>query len=174
MCDVASRHYLLGAQISFLIMSFIIGVIAITVQNDIWPFLQKALPMYSELKSWFVLTSIFGVILPAVWLTLDWKNKVIRYSLISLLMMLSLQGLTEIIVTHYFFISMIVPTAILYVGYRIIQLIHLQQVLYRTSFSDNKAKTFRTAIVVSSLLFWSILWIKLTFFVFPQIIYQVI
>jgi hypothetical protein len=168
--DAVRQNYLLGAKITFLIFSFILCVIAVTVQHDIWPFLQTSLPAHADQKPWFVAATLLGFILPLFWLSLDWSILAVRYSLLSLLGMLSLQILTEVAVAHYFFVSMVIPTSILYVGYRIVQLINLQRIVHQSRYPQSTHKWFRTAIIFSNLLLWSCIWVKLTFIIFPQII----
>ena len=169
---MASKNYLLSAKLSFLIMSFLICVIAITVQHDIWPILQESPPTDIHYTFWSLPAIVIGLLLPTAWLLVDWSKTAMRYGLLSLVVMLLLQILTEFLVAHYFFISMVVPTSILYGSYRIIQLINLQRVLNKTEQLSSKEKLIRSLIITTNFIFWSAVWIKFTFFVFPQIIDQ--
>ncbi|MBA2653829.1 MAG: hypothetical protein H0U71_02035 [Gammaproteobacteria bacterium] len=168
-----SENYLLEAKISFLIISFIVCIISVTVQQDIWPFLQTTLPFLEFNKAWSIGSIIFGGVIPLIWLYLDWLNKPIRYSLLSIIIMFILQVTTEFCVSYYFFASMVVPTSILYISYRLVQLSTLHRMLYKTTFVSWKDRSLRLGLLSASLIFWSLLWVRLTFLIFPKIIYDI-
>jgi|LakMenEpi03Aug12_release.lakeMendotaPanAssembly.Ray.scaffolds.fasta_scaffold177518_2 hypothetical protein len=168
----SSKNYLLGTKISFLTISFVILVLAYTVKNDIWPFLQTTSSLKIPIQSGSFLFASFWLCC-SVWLLRDWPFKAVRYSLLSIIIMMILQLVTEIVVKNYFFSSLAVPTSILYIGYRIIQLINLQRVLNKVGFSSDRWKSTRTLLIGMSILFWSFLWVKITFYIFPQIICQI-
>lgn len=168
--NIISKNYLFGTKICFLILSFIIMTIGITVDHDIWPFLLESLPIDQEPKFWTYSTTFIGIILPAIWLRLDWDYKPIRYTLLSLIIMYILQLLTEMAVAHYFFVSLVVPTQLLYISYRIVQLLQLQRQSYRVPHLTTRAKTRRCVWTLLSLIFWSIVLFKLTFVTIPKII----
>lgn len=171
--SMVSKNYLLRTKISFLTISFVIGILGIMVRNDTWPFLQMTLPAQSGYDVWALSAILIASLLMSVWLCIDWSKKNIRYGVLSILSMLWMQLITEFAVAYYFFVSMVIPVAMLYVGYRIIQFIDLQRVLNKTSYPSRKARAIRVFIVGLNLLFWTVLWLRLTVVLFPQIIYQV-
>lgn len=168
--SLVNKNYLFVTKISFLMISFIILTIAITVQHDIWPFLMEKLPVAEEYHSWCPFGIIFGFALPTLWLLKDWQYDKTRYSLIAIILMYFLQVMTEFTVCHYFFISMVVPTAIIYSGYRIVQFINLQRLVYKTDYQIKFAVWGRSVIILMSLLFWGASLFRLVFITFPQLI----
>ncbi len=168
--SLVNKNYLFGTKISFLMISFIIFTIAITVQHDIWPFLMEKLPSAEKYHSWCPLGIIFGFGLPTVWLLKDWQYDKMRYSLISIIAMYLLQIVTEFTVCHYFFISMVVPTAIIYTVYRLVQLINLQRLVYKTNYLVKFAVWGRSVIILMSLIFWAANLFRLIFIIIPLLI----
>lgn len=168
--NVATKNYLFGTKISFMMFSFILVTIAITVHHDIWPFLLENLPQAQTYHSWAPGSVLTGLIFPGIWLRYDWQYESTRYILIALILMYLLQVITEVVVCHYFFLSMTVPTAILYICYRIVQLINLQRLLYKNNYPRKTSVTIRSIVLLSSLGFWGFILFKLAFITFPQII----
>lgn len=167
---LVQKNDFFATKISFLMLSFVIVTIAITVQHDVWPFLQENLPVTERPQTMSPLIFFFGFFLPIIWLYKDWHIQAIRYALVSMISIWIVQISTEALVSHYFFASMIVPTASLYTVYRLIQLINLQRILFKGSFFSNKALIFRSFISFSSFVFWGVILFNLTFITFPKII----
>lgn len=168
--SLVNKNYLFGTKISFLMISFIILTIAITVQHDIWPFLMEKLPITEQYHSWSSFAIVFGLAVPSLWLLKDWQYSKMRYSLISIIVMYLLQIVTEVTVCHYFFISMVVPTAIIYSGYRLLQFLNLQRLVYKTNYPTKFAIWSRSVIILTSLLYWGTSLFRLVFITFPQLI----
>lgn len=168
--SIVNKNYLLGTKLSFLIMSFLIVVIAVTVRNDIWPFLQMTNTAQGNTQ-WLLVSYFLSFVLAGAWLAVDWKKTAIRYGLIALLLMIFLQWISEYLVSYYFFSSMTIPTSILYVSYRLIQLGNLQKLIYKTQ--TKKDRLWRTGIVAINFVIWLTVWIQIVFYIFPQIICQI-
>lgn len=146
---------------------------AITVEYDIWPFLKPDLPTLGNQNYWLLGGMIFGWLLPSIWLVKIWANRALRYCVISFIGMQFLQMVTEFLVVRFFFISMVIPTGIVYTTYRLIQLCHLQRLLNKTMLTNSSAKLMGLGMVMLNIMFWSIVWFKLTFIFLPKIIAQI-
>jgi hypothetical protein len=145
-------------------VTIFIFLFALGMQNGMIGFFPKTdLPKDINARIWFLLAQIWALVLPIFFLLVCIKIKEIRKIFIPFVLVLGCQVVTEMVLFKYFFSSLIIPTALLYIGYRLFQLWEARKILSQSDQIPKPVFYLGLGLVYANLILWIVIFARLSF-----------